>query len=314
MISVVIPTFNRAALLRASLKSLADQSMSPKEFEVVVVDDGSSDNTAEICESLKSLLDLKYFRIENSGIAAAKNLGIFASSGSIIIFFDDDDIAHPRFLEEHLRVHDQHREEKLAVLGYTEWKPGLKVSELMRFVTEDGCFLFSYPALADGQELDFTYFWGGRSSCKRSLLIKHGVFNQEFRFGSEDIELGYRLSRFGLKVLFNRNAIQYMNRALTFDEFCRRCERQGISQRIFSRLHQDPAIQKYCQVIGAEERWRQIEPVLPQAVRRVREIEAELAESRNGKHDGLLRDLKELYRWTFNAFKTKGIADATLSG
>ena len=182
MISVIVPTFNRAALLRASLESLARQSISPNEFEVVVVDDGSSDETASVCNTFSSRMDVRYFRIENSGISAAKNLGVLASAGSILLFFDDDDVAHRHLLFEHLRKHRQHREENVAVLGYTAWAPSLHVSELMHYVTEVGCFLFSYPNLTDGQELDFTYFWGGRSSCKRSLLITRGVFRQEFGF------------------------------------------------------------------------------------------------------------------------------------
>jgi len=76
----------------------------------------------------------------------------------------------------------------------------------MHFVTDVGQYLFAYQDLVDGQRLDHTYFWGGRSSCKRSLL-RHGLFNPTFRFGSEDIELGHRLSRHGLQVVFARDAV-----------------------------------------------------------------------------------------------------------
>src|SRR5687768_10329428 len=95
VISVIIPTWNRAALLRESLESLATQSLPSSEFEVVVVDDGSSDHTGQVCRELSSRVSLRYFRIENSGISAAKNLGVFAAAGSILVFFDDDDVAHP---------------------------------------------------------------------------------------------------------------------------------------------------------------------------------------------------------------------------
>jgi hypothetical protein len=135
-------------------------------------------------------------------------------------------------------------------------------------------------SLTDGQVLDYTYFWGGRSSCKRSLLVNHGVFNQQFRFGSEDIELGYRLVKCGFKVIFHRSAIQYMNRRITYDEFCRRCEKQGISQHMFSRLHAADEIQQYCQVKDAESQWRDIQESLGSKVGRVHEIESIL--SKNG--------------------------------
>lgn len=308
LISVIIPTFNRAELLRASLQSLASQSLGTDRFEVVVVDDGSTDATRNVCLDLAGRLRLRYFRIENSGISAAKNLGIFASTGTILLFFDDDDLAHPRLLREHLQTHREHPEETVAVLGYTQWAPSLSVTELMHFVTEVGCFLFSYPHLRDGQSLDFTYFWGGRSSCKRSLLVRCGVFNQQFRFGAEDIELGYRLSRSGLKVIFNRGAVQYMNRAITYEEFCRRCEKQGASQFRFSQLHSDPLIRQYCQVDNARERWNRTKKELGMAFFRVREIESLLdRDSCSADAAALRSELHSLYGWTFDGFKAKGI-------
>ena len=310
LISVVIPTSNRAELLKAALESLASQSVAKHQYEIIIVDDGSNDGTAAICQAFSLRLRLKYFRIENSGISAAKNLGVFASRGSILLFFDDDDVADSDLLRQHLVSHGLHPEENAAVLGYTTWAPSLAVTEVMNYVTEIGQFLFSYRNLKDGQVLDYTYFWGGRSSCKRSLLVKHGIFNQKFRFGSEDIELGYRLRKFGLKVIFNRNAIQYMNRPLTYDEFCRRCEKQGVSQYMFSQLHLEPEIQEYCQAVNAQIKWREIEPALQEKVNRVHEIE-QLIASQTEEPNTLRNELWDLYRWTFNAFKIKGVVQSS---
>jgi GT2 family glycosyltransferase/glycosyltransferase involved in cell wall biosynthesis len=248
LISVIIPTFNRAAMLGPTLESLANQTLPRDKYEVVVVDDGSKDATPEICRCFASRIKLNYRRIENSGISAAKNTGILAARGRILLFADDDDIAHPHLLGEHLNAHEQHPEENVAVLGYTTWAPTLPVTPLMRYVTDIGRFLFAYGNLQDGQILDFTYFWGGRSSCKQSFLAKHGVFNRQFRFGSEDVELGYRLSKFGFQVVFHRAAKSYMARPQTFEDFCDRCERQGASLFFFSRLHDEQVVQRYCQL------------------------------------------------------------------
>src|SRR4051812_9846129 len=92
LISVVIPTFNRAVLLRSSLDSLARQTLPATDYEVVVVNDGSADTTEDVCQEFASRMPMRYFYIKNSGISAAKNLGIFASSAPLILFFDDDDI------------------------------------------------------------------------------------------------------------------------------------------------------------------------------------------------------------------------------
>src|SRR6266436_194082 len=221
-ISVIIPTFNRAAMLTDTLESFAVQNIPKNRYEVIVVDDGSKDATPEVCREFASRIELKYLHIDNSGTSAAKNTGILASRGKILLFFDDDDIADRHLLEEQLKAHKQHQAENIAVLGYTTWAPTLSVTPLMRYVTEIGGFLFAYADLKDGQMLDFTYFWGGRSSCKRSFLAKHGVFNRQFRSIIEDMELGYRLSRFGFRVVFHRPAISYIARPIGFEDFCKR--------------------------------------------------------------------------------------------
>jgi glycosyltransferase involved in cell wall biosynthesis len=310
LISVVVPTFNRAALLQGSLESLAGQTLEKHLYEVIVVDDGSTDDTQEVARSFSGRMRLRQIRIDNSGIAAAKNIGVFSSSGSVLLFFDDDDFADRNLLQEHVEFHHEYADENIAALGYTTWFPSLLVNHVMHYVTDVAQYLFAYGPLADRQVLDYTYFWGGRSSCKRSLLVNHGVFNQQFRFGSEDIELGYRLTRFGFKVIFNRKAVQYMNRAITYDEFCRRCEKQGLSQHMFSRLHTAQEIQHYCQVKDAETQWPDIQQTLERKVGRVREIELALeSEPDTERIRILLSELWQLYKWTFDGFKIKGLVE-----
>src|SRR5205823_5817947 len=210
------------------------------------------------------------------------------SRGRILRFCDDDDIADSHLLEEHLKAHKQHPEENIAVLGYTTWAPTLSVTPLMHYVTDIRRFLFAYGDLKDGQMLDFTYFWGGRSSCKRSFLAKHGVFNRQFRTIVEDMELGYRLSKFGLRVVFHRPAVSYMARPLSFEEFCDRCERQGEALFLFSRLHDDPVVQQYCQLadpfienravaVDPEVRWPEVASLFREKVDEAGRIERLLA-------------------------------------
>jgi glycosyltransferase involved in cell wall biosynthesis len=309
-ISVVIPTRDRATLLRASLASLVAQTLERSRVEVVVVDDGSTDDTAAVCKGMESQLELRYHRIAPSGISAAKNLGIFVASAPIVLFFDDDDVADPDLLRQHLREHEDHPDPALAVLGHTTWSPDLRVTELMHYVTEVGKFLFDYTSITHGQLLDHTWFWGGRSSCKRILLAQEGIFDPAFRFGSEDIELGYRLRPHGFKVLYNANARSYMNRSITFDEFCRRCERQGVSQHHFGvELHgEDPEVRRYCDVEDHERRWDLVRPHLPGWIDRVHQLEASTGDG--PAQPAVRTELHELYGNVFRALRLKGIAGA----
>ncbi len=310
LLSVIVPTRDRARLLRGALASLARQTFRKGTFEVVVVDDGSTDDTPEVCRRAARTIELRYVRIDPAGISAAKNIGIFVASAPLLVFFDDDDVASGDLLARHLETHRAHPAEHVAVLGYTTWAPRLRVTALMHYVTDVGGFLFSYGSIRHGQWLDYTYFWGGRSSCKRALLTQHGIFNQAFPSIIEDIELGYRLTRFNLQIIHNRKAVQFMNRAVSYDDFCARCERQGRVLVIFSRLHAEAPVQKYCQVTNARERWSAIEPRLTSLVERVRELEATLARPRRRRDHAMLDELHGLYRSTFEGFKVKGMVEA----
>jgi hypothetical protein len=308
LISVAIPTRDRAELLEQCLGSFAGQTLARNEFEVIVVDDGSTDETAQVCERVASSLPMCYQRLAPSGIAAAKNAGLFASSGQNILFFDDDDMAHPRLLEAHVRAHREWSEPRIAILGYTTWLPSLEVTPLMRYVTEIGQHLFSYPSLEAEKELDFTRFWGGRSSAKRAFLLEHGAFNQDFTFGYEDIELAFRLSKHGFAVVYRADAISYMTRPLNFKEFCQRCERQGRSLWHFSQLHTARAVQEYCGIntlVTAAE-----VPSFDLDASCALEI-ARLEELANGELDtDLTCGLYDLYETSFRAALETGIVAA----
>lgn len=310
-LSVVIPTRNRSSLLAASLESLVAQSLPHRRFEVVVVDDGSTDGTREACARFEERLPLRYVRLAPSGISAAKNLGTFVSTGRLLLFFDDDDVADANLLAQHVESHAAHPDDAVAILGYTTWAPELPVTPVMRYATEIGQNLFSYPSIRHGQELGFTNFWGGRTSCKRALLVRHGIFNQGFTFGSEDIELAYRLSRVGLKVVYNALAISYMNRPLSYDQLCERSYRQGRSQALFSRLHADPVIQEYCHAVDADRHWREASRTLERDAARVHALEAALDGMGDIARQAALEELWALYRRTFRAFMLKGLADAS---
>jgi len=317
LLSVIICTYNRASLLKQVLESLLTQTLKPDEYEIIIIDDGSSDNTREIVKSFSKKLPIKYFYQNNAGLASAKNHGIYASRGSMLFFMDDDDKATPTLLEEHVLSHRKYPKHNYAVLNFTGWAPDNFVTPLMNFVTEVGCFLFSYCYIKHGDILDYTYFWGGRTSCKRSFLIEHGVHNPIFRFGCEDIELGHRLSKFGLKVVYNAKATSLMIRPVTFEDFCRRLIKQGRSQYVFSTLHNDNNVHKWAEVVGADEKWNEIEPLFNSKMRsaqqldKISNLKREYGFDMEEQTENLLH---EAYWWVFKACKIKGIIETKRIG
>jgi glycosyltransferase involved in cell wall biosynthesis len=309
---VVVCTHDRSDLLRQMLESLCTQTLPHDAFEVVLVDDGSRDATREVAHSFGARLPLRYSYQENAGLAAARNHGVFLARGDVLLFLDDDDLADPGLLEAHVETHRRMPEPMLAVLGHTRLSPELAADPLMHFVTQVGCFLFSYPEIRGGEILDFTHFWGGRSSCKRSVLLEHGAFDPVFRFGCEDIELAYRLSKHGFKVLYQPAAVNTMVRRIGFDEFCRRTERQGRSSFVFSRLHPDEVAQRWTEVSGAGEAWRRLGPAYELLKRSGRELDR-VARMRLESGFGIdPSDATLLYRayWAaFQASRVKGIVE-----
>ncbi|MGH8764072.1 MAG: glycosyltransferase family 2 protein [Nitrosospira sp.] len=312
VLSAVICTYNRASLLARVLDSLCQQTLPAHDFEVVIINDGSVDDTEAVVAAYASRLPLRYLYQRNAGLASAKNHGLFACCGEVVLFLDDDDIAKETLLEEHVKTHKEFPARHYAVLGYTALSPEISGNLLMHFVTEIGHFLFSYSSLKHGDVLDYTYFWGGRSSCKRSLLLEFGTFNPIFRFGCEDIELGYRLSKQGLRVIFNKNAISYMIRKVDFDAFCYRLERQGASNYVFSQIHPEPEIQRWSETVDSEQNWAMIGEHYEAIVKSARSLDsmANLKLAAGFDLGDENRNLLHRAYWAaFKACKVKGIVE-----
>jgi hypothetical protein len=105
--------------------------------------------------------------------------------------------------------------------------------------------------------------------------------------------------------------MSYMNRALTFAQVSRRCEIQGESRLALSRIHTDPAIQQYCSVSGARERWEAARARLVPQIARVRTLERQLeGVGSEPQAAGLREELRDLYEFTFEAYRLKGMVRA----
>ncbi|MEK7801724.1 MAG: hypothetical protein AAB276_04650, partial [Pseudomonadota bacterium] len=183
----------------------------------------------------------------------------------------------------------------------------------MKFVTQIGCYYSCYPRIKHGDVLGFDYFWGGRASCKRTFLEKYGLFDPVFRFGCEDIELGYRLSKHGLKVVYNSHAVSYMARSLALDDFCNRLIKQGRSQYVFSAMYDDPKVHQWCETNGFEETWDEIGPGYDKLLASTRALD-KIAHTRVrlglGSDPLTERLLYRSYHLLFRAAKVKGMVEA----
>lgn len=207
-LTVVIPTFNRREVLAATLERLAEQTTA-FAFEVVVVDDGSTDGSAEVIRSFAARTPLAVTELEqpNSGPAAARNRGIAAARGRVCLFLGDDQWARPDLVGRHCAFHRQRPEAEAALLGLVVWAAECGPSPFMEWLGSHG-IQFDFEQIRDHERLPGNLFYTSNVSVKTEFMRAHGGFDEAFRAAAhEDIDLGLRLERAGMRLAYDPEAI-----------------------------------------------------------------------------------------------------------
>ncbi len=223
-LSLVIATHNRKAILQKAIEAYGRQTARQEILDVLVVDDGSTDGTAELVSECApaSPIPLRCLCQENKGAAAARNLGIREARGEIVLFADDDVVPAPDMVEEHLAWHKKHPDPNFAVLGYVDWAPEMNPTPFMRWLSHAGPY-FGYGYLSPGGEATVGNFYTCNVSLKLAFLRRTGFFDERFHgYGMEDNEFGYRLFKNGMRLLYNPGAVGYHWRHITFADARRR--------------------------------------------------------------------------------------------
>jgi len=233
-LSVVIPTWNRADLLAATLDRIARQTVSPENYEILVVDNGSTDHTQQVLSQKSRLYPhIKNFSQLKRGAAATRNVGIRNAAGEVVLFIDDDILAESDLVEWHLKYHAQNP--KVSVVGAVTAPWADATEPFLRYLRDRSIF---NPYSITGGPLDFSYYHTGNVSTRREMLQECNGFNEEFFiYGMEDIELGYRLEKLGCRMIHGPNARAEHQYFPTYEQFIRRCEQAGYSLGKLIELH-----------------------------------------------------------------------------
>ena len=190
-VSVVIPTYNRANFIAESIQSVLDQTFT--DFEIVIIDDGSTDNTREVIDSFRDRR-IRYTHQENGGVGSASNRGFELSAGEYIAFFSSDDILVEDALERGVEALDRHPEvafsygqiylmdERGHVFGLRKPRHG---HATVRPGTEE-----IRKAIIDGNHIPAMTIM-----ARRNCLFEVGLYDPAFSDGSEDLDLWVRLAR-----------------------------------------------------------------------------------------------------------------------
>lgn len=229
-LSVVIPTRDRSEILERTLDDVLD--LADPGVEVVVVDDGSRDDTRDLLQSKAvSRPQLRFLTQENRGPAAARNRGVEAAAGRRVLLLGDDTRPGPETLGIHMRGEEE------GIQGYIEWDPEIEVTPVMRFLAPAGP-QFYFSGLEEGKPVPYTAILGSNLSAPRSWFLEE-PYDESFPYAAfEDTELAKRWSHRGWITLFRRGAVCFHRHSYSeLEEFLDRQRRAGAAARHAVRRH-----------------------------------------------------------------------------
>ncbi|GAA1011016.1 hypothetical protein Aple_057320 [Acrocarpospora pleiomorpha] len=230
-VSVIIPTYNRAEMLRDTLNHLTRQDISADDFEVIVSDDGSTDHTKDVVDSFAGQLHMKYHFMEYLGFRAghARNAGARMASAPLLVFLDTGGMVGPGFLRAHLAEHARPGGPR-AIVGYAygynpdyghdqvdaiaEAMSRMLPEQVVEHFTGKSWFLDIRHGLYEKYDFDLSrmvipwlLFFTINVSVPAKEFHEVGGFDEGFdRWGCEDMHLGFRLFRSGVPLVLSRTA------------------------------------------------------------------------------------------------------------
>jgi glycosyltransferase involved in cell wall biosynthesis len=236
-VSVVVPTHDRMDTLPEVVAAVEAQA-APFPFELIVVDDGSADDTAAFLAGRAFRVPARVIRQDNRGPAAARNAGVAAARGPLVAFLGDDTVPQEGWLAAHRAAHARRGDPPaLAVFGYTGWHPRLRRTAFLDYINEFG-LQFGYAIIDDPEDVPFNFFYTSNLSLPRALLVAE-PFDLGFPYPAwEDIETSYRLTRRrGMKLVYEPRARAAHDHPTDLARFAARQERAGYSAVVFWRRH-----------------------------------------------------------------------------
>jgi glycosyltransferase involved in cell wall biosynthesis len=235
--SVVVPSHNRGELVLEVLAAL-DRQLDAPDFEVVVVDDGSTDGTLDRLRAWRGERPTTLLaQSPGRGPAAARNRGVTAAHGRRVAFLGDDTVPEPGWLAAHAAAHRRWGGgDEIAVIGYTGWHARVRRTPFLDYLNEHG-LQFGFALIEDPGQVPFNFFYTSNLSLARARLLEE-PFDEGFPYAAwEDIEASYRLGRRGLRLVYESAARTAHDHPTDFDRFAERQERAGYCGVVFYLRH-----------------------------------------------------------------------------
>jgi GT2 family glycosyltransferase len=198
MFSVIVPTYNRVALLERTLESLFGQSYA--DLEIIVVNDGSSDGTDAYLAKLAAEGRITYVSHPNRGLAASRKAGLEHARGELIAFTDDDCILPPNWL---MRLAEHLKDPFVAGVGGATATGN---PDNLQAVTNDLTTNY-FKSVLTSTEKAAPFLTGNNIAYRKAVLDRVGGPDPRFRMGAEDRDLAYRVMRSGGRLVYDPDII-----------------------------------------------------------------------------------------------------------
>ncbi len=228
-LSIVIPVYNRPTEVDELLRSLRNQTN--KNFEVIIVDDGSTIKCDNQVDKYKSLLNIKYFYKQNTGPGPTRNYGTEKANGNYIIYLDSDCVLPTHYIQT---IQDRLRKKFVDAFGGPD-RADRNFSILQKSINYAmTSFLTTGGIRGGGEKLDKFYPRSFNMGYSREVFEKTGGFSS-MRFG-EDIDMSIRIINHGFKTELIKDAYVYHKRRTNFKQFFKQVFNSGIARiNLFKR-------------------------------------------------------------------------------
>ncbi len=232
--SIVIPVFNAQNTIKLCLDSVVCQNYPEDKYEIICVDDGSTDSSLEIINSFQSRVNIKSATQQNSGPAMARNRGAHLAKGSIVVFTDSDCELSTDWLNEMLKpFEDEH-------VGGVQGRYKTKQKELSALLDQidiEG----RYRKMMKNKDIDSIGTYSAAYRLK--LFLDLGGFNTKYKVAcGEDIEFSYLVSKNGYKMVFANNAVCYHTHPETLKKYLKTKFSRGYWRTLLYKNNKDKIV------------------------------------------------------------------------
>lgn len=248
-LSVILTAYTNEKIVSRSIEAIADQTLPKDQYELIVIDDASTDKTYEVLQGFSQKHAMVLLRNEtNRGSAYSRNRAAAQAQNELLIFIQDDIIVERDFLEKHLAAHIALDHEKAVIAGYTYWHPDLDKTPFMEYLDEGQQFDFARFQNMPKDEYglikgDYLLFYTSNLSLRISFFKSAGGFDETFMAPGiaayDDTELAWRLHKAGMQVYFAPEAKAGHLHQRTLESLCKRKYAEGFLSWKLTKKHPD---------------------------------------------------------------------------